>query len=79
MEDFSRQTVNSSITSGTLVTYIRTVISLYDTVCGGGIDQLWVTLVWRQNDPLNGIIAYYQTKAVCSKFPGSSFRKLFTV
>ena len=31
-------------------------------------DQLWATLVWRQNDPLYGIIAHCQRKAVCRKF-----------
>lgn len=79
MEDFSRQTMTSSITSGTLVTHISTAISFGQYCVWGGIDQLWVTLVWRPNDPLNGIIAHCQTKAVCRKFQGSLVRRLCTL
>jgi len=49
---------------------------LCTTLCVG---RHWVTLVWRQNDPLNGIIAHCQTNTVCRKFQGSLVRKLCTV
>lgn len=79
MENFSSQTVISSTTLGTLVTHTGTVIRFVWHCLWAGTDQLWLTLVWRQNDPLSAINAHCQTKTVCRKFQGSLVRKLCTV